>query len=232
MNLDVEQCREWFSNQIREIKEIQNKKHRLILLLSLADAFAQSHGDYGQNSNRRYFASFLLQFSSEQEYSAILRSICPVTLYYDKNDEYQFGKLNLTSSRVYLANSNDVLQEAKRLKDCIPEDKRDIIVRRHRYAELIYAMRNKLVHEMVDIGLDINFQESKAHQIPHMVHGVAENEGGIRTEYWKLHIPEVFIFCVVENAVNEYLTWCANNQKTPFKNNLHSRKCYFAWYDN
>ncbi len=230
MSLNAEQCRMWFKQQSDEIRAIPNKKHRLILLISLADAFAQSRVDYKQSNNRKCFSSFLIQYNSGKENEAILRTVCPVTLYYDKRDEYQFGTLNLKPSRVYSAGSNDLIQEVKRMEQCIPEDKRECVLR-HRYADLIYAMRNKLVHEMVDIGLDLNFQENKAHPIPHIVHGNVENEGGAWSEYWKLHIPESFIFDVIDKAVNEYLTWCEGVQKIPFKNNQLNRKCYLAWYD-
>lgn len=230
MALNAEQCRMWFEEQIKEIQKIQNKKHRLILLISLADAFAQSRVNYKQSSNRKCFSSFLIQYNSGEQNEGILRTVCPVTLYYDKKDEYQFGELSLRTSRIYPADSDEMLQEAKRLEQYIPEDKREYVLR-HRYADLIYAMRNKLVHEMVDVGLDLNFQDNKTRQIPHVVHGNVENEGGSWSEYWGLHIPETFVFDVIEKSVNEYLSWCTSNKKVPFKNNLLSRKCYLAWYD-
>lgn len=227
VNCELYEC--WFDKQIDGILKIEDEKFRTLLMLSLIDACSQGFNEHQKRGNRQAFVSFLEEFSVGCKHESILKSICPVTLFYDLQDEFGFDELRLNSGSIYNANDTELIDETNRLVQMIPLGERNK-AKKHRYVELVYTKRNKLVHEMRQLGLSINFQEERESQVPHVVHGWVEATHNNTEEYWELHIPEQFIYEVIVWSAHKYFKWCRVNQKIPFNGSQNTKRRY-AWYE-
>lgn len=225
----IEITEKWFGKQIELIKGYPDEKHRLILIFALIDAFAQNYNKYERNGNCTAFVKFLEKYCPDKR--IILKSICPVTLFYDYGHKVETD-ISLRGGRIYFAEDKELQEETLRILSLIPE-KREItfLRRRHTYGALIYAMRNKLMHEWVMINSQINYQNDKEKQIPHVVWGeVYDYIENKHYKKWVLHIPEKFIFEVAEEAVRNYVAECRKDNRVPFNNHSMERQCFESWY--
>lgn len=222
----VIQTGNWVNSKLKEIFRIETEGFRKILYFSLIDSFAQSWKDYPRNGASKVFAEFLVSFSSQ--YREVLQQVCPVTLYHHYSDKYNFGQLRLPEGRLLLADSTVLERESERLLLLIPDQQqREFARTKHQYCQLMYAERNKLVHELTQIGMPIDFGES----LPHVAQGSRQVDGASSDISWQMVIPEKFIVLVLQDAINGYLTHCEQEGIVPFSNNEYSRKSRSAWYD-
>ena len=151
-----------------------------------------------------------------------------MTLCYDL--EIPIETLDLTKGMIYSATNDTLSNEAEKIVDQLKENQK-IKADRHTYGALIYALRNKLVHEMVLLNSPINFQDDLAEQLPHLSCKNIIKEGKLEFSKWTLNIPETFIVNVLKDVVGGYLDECQKENKAPFDNNSFDRTCYSAWYD-
>ena len=220
----------WLTQYMSEIDCLQNEKSRFILRCSIIDAFAQSAFP-NTNHTSSSFSSFIETYSTTS-YSNILKSICPVTLYYNYRDEYDFMSLHLThDSKIYLATDAELSNESNRILNLISDEKkRRTAAYRHTYSRLIYQRRNKIIHDFYDVESHMNFVENQTEQLPHVTlrHSFTDNE--FIPEHWVLNIPEQFIVNVFHSAIEGYLMYCQQNQRSPFKSEVE-RSYLLSWYD-
>jgi len=225
MKSSVQSTRVWVSQQIEQIREVSNENFRLILICSLVDAFAQHEANYATQNNAGNFAEFLLKYS--RVYASVLRSVCPTTLYYHSQKNLpQNIQLELGKNGIVFADDEIAQKEAERILALLSEEQRNNRSKQHRYAQLIYCMRNKLAHELVVVGCEVSFLTTDSDPIPHMIHGVSGYP-----KSWLLHIPENFIFDVAISSIESYLDECEQNNIYPFRNNSMDRPCFLTWYE-
>lgn len=221
----------WLNQYMSEIDCLQNEKSRFILRCSIIDAFAQS-AYHNTNHTSTSFSSFIENYSAIQ-YSNILKLICPITLYYNYRDRYNLESLHLNTQYniIYLANNIELSNEASRILNLIPDEKiRQTAAQKHTYSRLIYQRRNKIVHEFYDVKSPMNFVENQSEQLPHVIlrHSFIDEE--YTPEHWVLNIPEQFIVNVFHSAIEGYLMYCQQNQRSPFKSEVE-RSYLLSWYD-
>lgn len=222
----IDYYRNWWKWQLDFMAGDSSKIHRQIIITSMLDTFAQESSNYSRD-NQKAFSDFLK--SHCKRYNGILTSICPITLFYDCFDGTS-EKLCLTQSRIYKADEKRVIDEGERLINLLPDKQKERARKRHSYAGLIYAMRNKLVHEFLWLNMPINFCEDEEEQIPHVACKSVMKSGKLQFDSWCLYIPYDFILNVANDAVENYLEYCLQNNHRPFDND--SRKCFKAWYDD
>lgn len=223
----IKSVREWADQQINVISSYEYDAHRLILICSLIDAFAQNDSGYPRNSTQRHFVDFLESYSSRNK--GIITEVCPVTLYYDCFSANE-ANLRLRNSMVFVAGDTALVQEANRLIDLLPEDQQETKIKKHTYGALIYAMRNKLVHEMNSINLAFSYLQDDDNQLPHMVCEYTIENDELIFKKWNLHIPPKFVFDVAIEVIHGYLDHCESEGLDPFYNNDFERRCYYGWY--
>lgn len=212
-------------HQIEQIRQIPNENYRMILICSLVDSFAQHISNYDMHNTADQFADFLVKYSIE--HVNILSAICPSTLFYHAQKHLPKNTvLDFCKDDIVFANEIVATDEANRIIALLPTNMQGTYAKKHRYAQLIYAMRNKLVHEMVVVGCEVSFIAEESDPIPHMIYGVSGYP-----KCWLLHIPERLVFSVAESAIKNYLDECNREQKNPFHNNSIERFCYKTWYE-
>ena len=101
----------------------------------------------------------------------------------------------------------------------------------HRYVNLLYQMRSKLVHELHITGTGINFSET----FPQVASGVSidvdDNDNIITTHEASLNIPEKFIVALTWETVMNYLDACEHEGRNPIPKEYSKRKSRLSWYD-
>lgn len=227
VNDEIAWARKWVSDQFETIAQMDNELYRKILILSVVDSIVQHQINVG-SKNQKEFATFLQNYSSA--FNGILRSYCPTTMYYDNLQYLQGESLHLEISRIYCVDEREVIDEANRLLSLLNQQS-GAKTERHQYAWLIYAMRNKLVHEMSIVGCDASFLTEDSDPIPHLVVLNRHDHSEISPYKWTLMIPEKFIWTVGRSAIDNYLIECETLQKHPLDKMDTFRKSRFAWYD-
>jgi len=222
----IERIRSWFYRQMDFLKNYPSENHRMIIMLSLIDAFAQDNSGFSRK-NKKAFVDFLQTYSLQ--YNDILTAICPVTLFYSLSDKCNELCLQLRKGKIYSADSQYANAEAFRLLEEIPDKERESAKMKHSYAGLVYQLRNKLAHECTSLNMPLNFQYDTDEQLPHMACKNRIENGSLVFHQWALHIPEKFVKNVAVDAVEHYLMDCASRDYAPYSN--LDRKCYNSWYD-
>lgn len=226
VNETIERVRAWFYRQLEFIRLYPSENHRLIILLSVIDSFAQESSGYSRN-NQKAFVDFIQTYSTK--YCDILKTLCPVTLYYSNFSSSDSTKLQLRQSTIYSADNIFAVNEAQRLFDLLTDKQKNSARMKHSYAGLTYQLRNKLVHEFTSLNMPLNFQYDSDEQLPHMVCEKRMENGKSYFHHWALCIPEKFVKDVAIDAVENYLKKCSEQNYAPFTK--IDRKCYLAWYD-
>ncbi len=225
---EIKETRQWVEGHLEEIAKLPIEVYRKILFLSVVDAIVQHQENVNSHSNQKEFASFLLKYSTE--YHEILEAYCPTTMFYDNLSLLTNERLHLDEDELYFVDQPTVNLESERLLTILKQ-KSEARTERHRYASLIYAMRNKLVHEMYQVGCEASFLTEDSDPIPHLVLLDKHNREELSPYKWTLMIPEKFIWVVGKSAIANYLDECQKQQKHPLTNMETFRKSRFAWYD-
>lgn len=226
VQMEVNQTRNWVNNKLKDISKLETEAFRKILYYSLIDSFAQSWKNYPTYNVQNVFSDFILTFSPK--YRDILGNVCPVTLFHYLKDENPLLTLRLPESRILDAQSGILAKESERLLATISnQDTRIKAQKKHRYCQLMYAERNKLVHELSQVGMPIDFDEP----LPHVAQGCKMIDDKLIDTGWELVIPEKFVLSVLEDVLNGYLAYCVQENIVPFSNNTFDRKSKTAWYD-
>ena len=227
VNREVERVRKWFYRQLEFIKLYPSESHRLILILSVIDSFAQDYSNFSRKENRKNFIKFIQTYA--MKYCDILKEICPVTLYYDYFSDRADITLSLQKGRIYVANDTEAIMQTQKIFKQISKIEQQKAQLDHSYAGLIYQLRNKLVHEFTSLNMPLNFQCDLDQQLPHMACEEFVEDGKLVFLRWALSIPEKFVKEVAIDAVEHYLQDCLIQNHVPF--GMTDRKCFVSWYD-
>ena len=212
--------RQWLHSNIPLANSITNEAFSKILLLSIIDCFAQAYAGYNVYHTTDAFCDFVLSYSSQ---SKVLNYICPVTLGYD----YDL-KPSLEDGILYSIDDPYLAQEGERLLQLLPENIREKARRKHRYVGLLYATRNKLVHELNTLGHQIDFMNGK----PTIVQGslIDYVDGKIaQIKEWSPYFPKKYIYDLTIETVYTYLDHCDSEKKMIAP--IETRKSRYSWYD-
>ncbi len=233
----IQQAQRWVESRIEIISKIDDERFRRILFLSLIDAFAQNHSNF-QKHNQKEFSDFLYIYASSRW--PFLKYICPVTLFNYYSDRFQKNVLSihLTNGRIYVADASEMKAEGERIrKFLLDQGIKDNDIQKHTYANLVYAMRNKLAHELTIPGSRIDLRYDASNKIPNVsqehkqYYDASSKSFKITEANWNLHIPEQFLQDLLTESSSQYLNACRVNSIIPFSNHSYGRKFYFAWYD-
>lgn len=231
---DIEMVQAWINQRLQDTKALSYIPFRVMLMIVILDGFAQQDDGYKTKNNQKCFSNFLIKYGGKLQ--PILDEVCPVTLYYDGCDQYDFGKLKLPERQILLAGDAELSQEADRLMSIVPPNKLAYYQQRHKYAGLVYAMRNKIAHELNYLNQQPNFQENDKEQIPHIAtrSRTGHDKNGMEClvfDAWTLHIPILFIERVLHETTMNYFNHCLENSIMPFEKHSANRRCMLAWYD-
>ena len=152
-----------------------------------------------------------------------MQYVCPVTLGYDYN-----LTPSLVDGMLYGIDDPALAKEGERLLQMIPEEKREKARKKHRYVGLLYATRNKLVHELNTLGHHIDFLNGK----PSVAKGRTidyVDDKIVEIEEWGFYFPKKFIYDLVIETVYAYLDHCDSEKKLIAP--IETRKSRYAWYD-
>lgn len=221
--------RRWFEENYQLVNRIENMIFRRASYFMLIDGFAQAAKGYSkQTDNKTCFRQFVLQYS---QMKSELLLVCPSTLYYDCSGIYDLPKPDIYDGKIYDYTDPFLNQEAEKLLLSIPEEKRSIARYRHQYISLLYQMRNKLVHELSNSGIGIDFSDT----IPQIASGISTyvNEDGtiISTREASLNIPEKYIAMLTWNSIENYFNEYEQKGISPLPENSFQRKSRLGWYD-
>ena len=230
MMTDKSWPREWFEENFKIARSVPNEVFRRSLLLILIEGFAQMAAGYpSTNRSKKFFCEFVLKYTEHRD---DLQLVCPITLYYDYKDKYPLPKPDVFRGWIYDYTDEHLSIEAERLLSYIPEGQlRDSARNKHRYVNLLYQMRSKLVHELHITGTGIDFSDT----IPQVASGhntdVDETGKIVTISEASLNIPEKFIANLTWETVENYLNECEKEGRSPIPVSYIRRKCRLAWYD-
>lgn len=222
----VSEVENWINERMCEADKISDWKFRLLCYYSILDAFVQEYFNYDKEHNRVNFINFIRKYQSKYSF---LDEVDPVTLYYHyKKEIADTTVLNfMDKDKEYLVSEIQQIPNWRNIKGLLGDNK----CNKHKYIELMYQLRNKLVHEFTtpDGVMGINLYD-KGKTEPYYVSCEALEGNGNFVCYWYLTFSPQFICDLTRNVINNYLTDCKKNNCDPFKNNI-SRKMRLAWYD-
>ena len=222
--------RKWFEGNFKIACEVPSEVFRRSLFLMLIESFAQMAADYeSANGNKKCFREFVLKYSDLRDN---LQMVCPITLYYDYKDKYHLPEPDVFKGWIYGYTDEHLRKESDLLLSYIPEgNQRDSARNRHRYVNLLYQMRSKLVHELSISGSGVDFSD----EIPQVSSGHfsdVDDAGNIVTiPEASLNFPEKFIARLTWETVENYLDECERDGRSPIPLGYHKRKCRLGWYD-
>ena len=235
----VKETNDWVYKRLEIILQIEDDLLRRLLLVTVIDSFAQHNSEYQRNNVQAHFADFLCKYGAQRW--PFLKQICCITLYNQFVEQFVVAKieLNIAQSSLPTADNPVLEKEAKKLVWFLSEQGiSNQKIQRHTFANLIYAMRNKISHELTNPGCPINFYNHNEKQIPFVAQEYEiffnedENKNGIRPKCWNLHMPEQFLIDLLLEVTSNYLNECLMSNVAPFRNNSYDRKFYTAWYDD
>lgn len=211
-----EEIRRYVDDLIYEIEKMNNYQLRVSCLFSIIDSFVQNYFNYNiKKKNKEIFCEFVLKFADKNKYG-FLDKIDPISLIYDNEGQKRRFE-ELSEANIYTPNSKclDEISKSYGIKE-----KSEKLKNRHKYIQLIYACRSKIVHEQQSCGI-INVKTENDYNIPIYFDF---------TSYWKLIFPYTFLKELFLNCIDNYLNYQKENGEDPFNNNI-DRKCFYAFYD-
>ncbi|NLG03058.1 MAG: hypothetical protein GX567_04400 [Clostridia bacterium] len=217
---ETDRVRAWINKCLQDVETLLFIPFRILLMIVIIDSFAQQDAGYGMKNNLKCFTDFVVKFGGELK--DILEEVCPVTLYYHNCDKENLGNLNLPEHRILSVGDPDLQKESVRILSLLPTTKeRESACTKHKYAGLINALRNKIVHELNYLNQQPNFQEHNEMQIPHVATRARkrpDNDSAecLNFDAWTVHIPISFIERVLYETTENYFHYCLNNSIMPF----------------
>jgi len=233
----IDDVRKFVTNQIDVIQKMNQPIHQMLVLFPLLEAFAQEYANYpnGKESSKA-FVDFILRFQRSYDF---LNDVDPVTLFYDCEKELD-GCVNLEGfsiGSIFFPTDSKIRDKTNEILACLEKripEKKDIYINRHRYINLLYRLRSKLIHEMTTPFSIINEYFEDKFDIPQYWHrSLLFPEDGVvlQKDDWTLHIPVVFIEHLALECIDGFLQFCNEKQRDPASNNKVTRKFYLSWYD-
>ncbi len=237
----IEKAEKWAIQNLSDIQYLKNENYQKLLILSTIDAFAQMWGNYPPacktNSN---FCSFVLKYSSQSD---LLKQTCPVTLYYNLKRQIWLLKkkpsteevkppkkeitLQLEAGRIYRWDNPVLEKEANRIFQRLRNEFSDKDTPRrtknkHTYVRLLYQLRNKIAHEMNDVGAKFEFCQS--------VPSIASWHDECGKTFWSLNFPRLWLYNLAEETIINFLDDCLKAEE-PLLFLYNERTIDLAWYD-
>lgn len=192
----IQGAKEWVEHNLPVALQLRNDSYSKILILLTIDAFAQMWGNYPPScKNNETFCNFIQRYSSQ---SLLFSQICPVTLqnHYCPNEQ-----IKLKQGEIYSWDDPILAEEANRISLKIYDEKqREKAKGQHTYIKLLYQLRNKVVHELNNLGTKIEFRED----IPTIVSGYDEHHKLI----WTLNYPRQWLYNLAQETIFGFIDDC------------------------
>ena len=210
-------AKEWVKANLPITLKIQNESYGKLLIHATIDCFAQMCGNYPpSNFNSDTFCRFVLRYSS---YSKTFQQICPTTLHYHYDKE---NDIKLTRGRIYQWDDPELVEEANRILHNIKEEQlRKTAQKKHTYIKLLYQQRNKLVHELDNIGTKIEFSKD--------VPSIASGKDISSSTIWTLNYPKLWLYNLAQETIYNFIEDCMHNEK-PLRFLDKERTTNLTWY--
>lgn len=252
---DEEAYRELLSNEVRdlfhkriqkitEIDDVTIQKH---CVLSMIDCLAQEWGNYSQKSNREIFCQFVLRY---QTICDVIDRIEPVTLFYRVEDSIEVEPLlpgfppeqSISLDELGCVDNKDIHEVmdssfAQRLIGHVNSKyepkKVNHLLRDHTLVNLIYQMRNKIVHEFYDIGGELKFEDPREEPYYREAGNLRVfDDRMVSYESIEFVIPVNFLIKLLKSCIDGYLFECEEKECIPFENRNNRRNLELRWYNN
>ena len=222
--------------ELDEVDKLENKKYKVILLLSLLDSYSQINvfytGKSSTNENAKRFKEFVTVFYPMKFWEDI--GFVNLSYEFPDNEFNEFQNVirkMLGSSINNLENFHDNQEVTKLLLAMqmklmeIKEDKKNVvdIINKYKYKNLIYKYRCKLFHEYSFPGVFDDMVESN---LPCYISKIGDKTGVMKDAY-DLVFPYEFIKELTFNSIKNYLGRCLSEYKYPYYN----YKEKFTWYE-
>ena len=191
----------WVEKNLLTTFKLTNESYGKLLIHSTIDCFAQMWGSYPPAGfNCATFCGFVLRYSS---YNTIFKQICPTTLHYHYDKE---NPIDLTLGEIYRWDDVALVSEANRILLNIKDEQlREEAKKKHTYIKLLYQQRNKLVHELDNIGTKIEFNND----VPSIASGMDINGKYI----WTLNYPRKWLYNLAEETIFNFIDDCMHKEK-------------------
>ena len=243
----IEEFKTFFEKQIQCIRNIEDATMQAICICAFIDSLAQESEGYPRE-HKPAFYNFVRRHQKRCEY---LEAIDPITLFYRVESLINESVLVDGFLSKKTINIEDMgVSFGMTMKDIINKGKAEEILwyvknkkgvdiaqkyaEDHRLISLIYKMRSKAVHEMSGIGRSIKALDGDLPNEPYYMdidRMDVDGEYIVAKNIIELVIPNSFLFNILKDCVDGYLSDCELNRRKPFSNNI-KRKCHLSWYDN
>lgn len=210
-----DEIRQYVNELIVDIEKMNFYENKVVCLYSIVDSFAQEYFKYKELNNSQRFCQFILKYANKEKYN-YLELIDPVTLIYDVSGaKVQFEELS--ESSIYTPTSLSISELRNRIEVIGAEEK---FRTKHKYIELLYKNRSKIIHEGNSTGL-IRVEPENNYDFPIYFEC---------TNYCRLVFPYKFLKDLFFDCINNYLINQQQLGLDPFENNIN-RKSFYAFYD-
>lgn len=227
--------RAWLVSKSKIIDNIPDNYLKTLCYFSLIENFAQEYSNYySPHKSTEMFCEFVLRFSS---HNVFLDQYDPVTLYYDFEAQLkQSFDLSFLNPGLYHNPDQAFLHEkAQEMVQYLNALDTKIRSDRHKFVRLLYSLRSKLSHELINqhsmLAIDLFLLEEYPYYVSCSRTYVTEDRIE-RDEIWELVFPTGFIRILALECINNYLDYSLENKNDPFENNSMNRKSTKTWYDN
>ena len=211
-----------FNERVALIDGICDWRLRTICYYSLLDSYAQAEAKYNAKiPNGKIFKNFVMKYQKNYDF---LSDIDPITLAYELKCKIS----DIIPSFQPEGCSTIPCKDISINKDVLSPNISSNTADRHSYINLLYVMRNKLIHEQeAPSGINESTLIDYFPHIPFFTHEVSNSdiEGS-----WVLTIPSSFVGNLLMEVVHGYLDACLKKNIHPFDSfNLTHELDHISW---
>lgn len=208
MDMTIMEIIKELNSRITLIDRIPDWRLRTICYYSVLDSYAQADAKYNAKiSNGKIFREFVMKYQKSFDF---LSQVDPITLAYELGCEISDMVPDFRSVGQSIITCKDLMNE----KIVVPKGLSSEVADRHRYINLLYVMRNKLVHEQeAPSGINESSQIDVFPHIPFFTHQLGNDD---TEDSWVLTIPSSFVRDILRETVNGYLNRCLEENVHPF----------------
>ena len=204
----------YFNDIIKTAEKTENYLLMKTMLFSIIESMAQEYCNYC-SKNTEVFVRFVSKFSNV----AYLNKIDPITTYYEM--KHKGYKINTNLDYLedgYNYSAKQIVDRDGTQEIICEAQKYGINLDKHKYINLIYKYRCKLVHECKSIGINFKSLEEKE--------DINYISCGFNIK-WELNIPYTFLKKLTKECIEGYIKECKEIEIDPYKN----AKKYSYWYE-
>jgi hypothetical protein len=221
---DINTYCSYFKERLEEIKAIENRLYRKILIVAMIDSLARAV--YTGKGNRERFICFIKSFSGWRDHCRVSLPQLALNLQSDSTNselerEVKERLEKWQGGTIYRINEVDPCkQELERLAT---NELRNFI-EKSSHAELLYIYRNHLVHEFREPGhpSEVSSDDTSPYYVetPDRAYSNEELREFMRksTRTWELVYPVGFFVSIVKESLANLKHYLEDNDLNPYSN--------------